>query len=256
MASGTIAVEIEGAPREVVGFGLELLHNGKLWRLGRSEWCQQERISVFQPGGATVPNERLGLADCAFSCEGVVLASFRFSEQIRPDAREELAFLQQRGYPVHILSGDRAEKVAAMAVQLGLDPEQSHGGMTPQQKEEWVRGIDCEDTLMIGDGANDSLAFNASYCTGTPAVDRGLLEKKADFYFLGRGLCGLRSLLDIAFLRQQTNRLVIAFAITYNCVAITICLNGSMNPLLASILMPLSSLASIGLVLAAFKLHK
>src|SRR5581483_9438020 len=100
----------------------------------------------------------------------------------------------------------------------------------------------------IGDGANDSLAFNAAWCTGTPAIDRGLLEHKADFYFLGRGLAGIRQLLETTDIRRQTVRRVIAFALLYNFAAVAISLTGAMSPVVAAVLMPLSSLFSLALV--------
>ena len=103
---------------------------------------------------------------------------------------------------------------------------------------------------MIGDGANDSLAFNVSLCTGTPAIDRGLLERKADFYFLGRGLRGIRALIAIAARKRRADRAVLTFAIAYNLVAVALSLAGKMTPLLAAILMPLSGLVTIGLVTA------
>jgi Cu2+-exporting ATPase len=102
---------------------------------------------------------------------------------------------------------------------------------------------------MIGDGANDSLAFDQSLCTGTPAIDRGLLEHKADFYFLGRGLLGIGELFRVAAQRRRAIRAVLGFAIVYNAVAGGICLAGKMSPLLAAILMPLSSVVTLGLAL-------
>src|SRR5262249_34147011 len=119
---------------------------------------------------------------------------------------------------------------------------------SPDQKCDWVRRMDTHDTLYLGDGANDSLAFDAAWCTGTPAVDRGLLEQKADFYFLGRGLSGVRTLLETAALRRQTVRSVIAFAIAYTAAAVTVSLAGHMSPLLAAILMPSSSLVCLAIV--------
>jgi Cu2+-exporting ATPase len=101
---------------------------------------------------------------------------------------------------------------------------------------------------MIGDGANDSLAFNASWCTGTPAIDRGLLQSKSDFYFVGRGLSGIRDLLLVAAQRRAAARLVIGFAIAYNVGAITLSLAGLMNPVLAAVLMPSSSVVALALV--------
>ena len=121
--------------------------------------------------------------------------------------------------------------------------------MSPEQKAEWVARFDAHDTLYIGDGANDSLAFDATWCSGTPAVDRGLLEQKADFYFLGRGLGGIRALLATGATRRRVSRAVVAIAIAYNAVAIALSLAGKMNPLLAAVLMPASSLLSLAIVL-------
>ena len=244
MGEGVVAAPIENELREEVGFGLELAHDGAIWRLGRPGW-----------GNTGEPDSLAHAADCEFTRNGVILARMVFGEQVRADATEEVSLLQRRGQSVHILSGDRPEKVARMAEQLGLNADKCHGGLTPGEKADWVRAYDParEHTLMIGDGANDSLAFNESFCTGTPAVDRGLLEHKADFYFLGRGLSGVRHLLETASMRNQAVRRVIAFAILYNAVTLILSLCGAMSPLLAAILMPASSLVSIALVFAAMR---
>jgi Cu2+-exporting ATPase len=216
--------------KEFVGLGLEQIAGRDVWRLGRSGWA----------GNAE--------GDCVFSRNEEVLAAFSFEESVRTDAVEEIAALQKQGREVFILSGDRPQKVAAMAVRLGLPSANCHAAMSPQQKADWVHNIDQHDTLLIGDGANDSLAFNAAHCTGTPAIDRGLLEQKADFYFLGRGLSGIRQLFATADRRRRTVRRVIGFALLYNFVAITISLVGAMSPVVAAVLMPLSSLVSLAIV--------
>jgi Cu2+-exporting ATPase len=216
--------------KEFVGLGLERTEGREVWRLGRSGWA----------GKAD--------GDCVFSRNGEVLATFCFEESVRTDAAEEIAALQEQGCEVFILSGDRPQKVATMAARLGVPSANCHATMSPQEKADWVRYIDRHDTLLIGDGANDSLAFNAAHCTGTPAIDRGLLEQKADFYFLGRGLSGIRQLLATAGRRRQTVRRVIGFALLYNFIAITISLAGAMSPVVAAVLMPLSSLVSLAIV--------
>jgi P-type Cu2+ transporter len=188
-----------------------------------------------------------------FSRDGAPLAAFQFGEEARADALEEITFMRERGCAVHILSGDRRAKVAAMADRLQLPSENCEAGMSPQAKADWLRALDDRDTLYLGDGANDSLAFDAAWCTGTPAIDRGLLEQKADFYFLGRGLNGVRALLDTAAQRRRTARAVVAFAIAYNAIAIALCLAGRMSPLAAAILMPASSLVSLAIVFAGLR---
>jgi Cu2+-exporting ATPase len=233
MAAG-IASACVDEPKELVGAGIELQSGSGVWRLGKSEWARRGRNSPF---------------DCVFTLNGDLLAEFSFCEQIRADAAREIARMQRDGFRVHILSGDRDYKVAQMARQIGLAPEDCHGEMSPAEKAQWLRKNGAQDTLTIGDGANDSLAFNESFCTGTPAIDRSLLQQKSDFYFLGRGLSGVRKLLEVARGHQATVRRVIAFAIAYNLIAILLSLAGKMNPLAAAILMPTSSLVSLMIVL-------
>lgn len=220
---------------ETIGFGLELEHGGALWRLGRPSWSGSDSD-----------------ADTVFSRDGEPLASFQFGEVPRADATAELDTLKEAGAEVFILSGDRQNKVAAMARQLGLPGINCRGEMSPEEKAHWVEQCDQRDTLYLGDGANDSLAFDAAWCSGTPAVHRGLLEQKADFYFLGRGLGGVRALIQGAAHRRAVAWRVVGFAIAYNSFAIALCLAGKMNPLLAAILMPASSLVSLAIVFAGF----
>jgi Cu2+-exporting ATPase len=221
--------------RETIGYGVSLIEGGIEWRLGRQEWA----------GGTA--------ADCVFSRGRDVLARFQLGEQERADAREEIAALRRHGCKVSILSGDRAEKVAALAQRLDLPAADAHAALSPQAKADWMRRHDRHDSLYLGDGANDSLAFDAAWCSGTPAIDRGLLERKADFYFLGRGLAGVRALLETAALRRRAARAAVTFAICYNGIAIGVCLAGRMNPLLAAVLMPASSIISLAIVFAAFR---
>ena len=140
-----------------------------------------------------------------------------------------------------------------MADRLGLPRERCVGELSPTQKARRVHELDSCDTLYLGDGANDSLAFDEAWISGTPAIDRGLLEQKAGFYFLGRGLSGVRNLLDMAALRRRAARGVVGFALGYNALAIGLCLAGRMNPIVAAILMPASSLVSLGIVFALMR---
>lgn len=222
---------------ETVGRGVALQSEGVVWSLGAPGWK-----AAGAPG-----------ADLVFARDGTALASIMVVESVRRDARREIAALRAEGYETAILSGDRGEKVQALATQLGFAANGARGDMRPEDKEEWVRAVDRGDTLMLGDGANDSLAFDAASCRGTPAIHRGMLGHKADFYYLGRGLSGVRALIEVARRRRKTLITVLSFTVTYNAVAILAALSGFINPLVAAVAMPASSLISIALAIAAFK---
>jgi Cu2+-exporting ATPase len=149
---------------------------------------------------------------------------------------------------VHILSGDSAEKVRALAVGLALPVAQAHGDLTPQAKADWFAAHGAADALMLGDGANDSLAFDQALCRGTPVVHRGVLERKADFYYLGRGIGGVRALFEVDAVRRRTQTMILVFSVAYNLLAVGLAVAGRMSPLLAAILMPVNSLLTLLIV--------
>ena len=187
-----------------------------------------------------------GEGEVVLSREGHAVARFEFADTARADARGELAALARRGLQIVVLSGDRREKVAALMRELGLPEANGYAELTPQQKASWF--AEHDDALMLGDGANDSLAFDQALCRGTPVVHRGVLEQKADFFYLGRGIAGIRALLEINDARHRTQVALLVFMIAYNLFAVGMAVAGRMNPLVAAILMPASSLATLAMV--------
>ncbi|MGF1484699.1 MAG: heavy metal translocating P-type ATPase metal-binding domain-containing protein [Opitutales bacterium] len=222
---------------EVTGQGVRLATAVGRWTLGRPGWADTDTIE----------------ADTVFAHNGKVLAGFSFEDAVRRDAADELARLRKRGFSLCILSGDRQEKVDTLAQSLGLEPARALGNLSPEQKRAHVQDAGGSSVLMVGDGANDSLAFDAAGVRATPVVDKGLLEQKADFYFLGQDLSGIESVLQVGRRRSRALRRVFAFTVSYNVAAVTLALAGLMNPLLAAILMPLSSLVSVGLAAAGMR---
>ncbi len=226
LAAGPVE-PLAGEVHETIGFGVEL----GPWSLGRAAW-------------------RDGTAgeDTVLARDREVLARFRFADTARPGARDEIAALSENGYPTFILSGDRGEKVATLAAELGLLPDRALGGLTPRGKAAWLDANGAADALMLGDGANDSLAFDRALCRGTPVIHRGVLERKADFYYLGRGIGGLRALFEVNVTRRRTQTVILVFSIVYNVLAVGLAVAGRMNPLVAAALMPLSSLSTLAIV--------
>lgn len=223
-------------PEELPGLGSRIENeHGDDWSLGKCGWDGTSQSSSLQ---ATRPG-------CELRHHGELIAYFEFHESLRPDAQHTLKLLKNR-HP-HILSGDHPDRVQAIAQSLGLAPSRVHAGLSPEDKAELVENIDSSGSLYLGDGANDSLAFDAAFMTGAVA-GRGLLEAKADFYFLSNGLHFLPKMFNYSKKYTFAIRSVFTFSLSYNVIAVAICLTGYMNPLLAAILMPLSSLISLAIV--------
>jgi Cu2+-exporting ATPase len=239
-----LAASDVGETREYPGVGVSLDDPDGRWSLGKAGWSGE--------GPAADAAETAG---SELRKNGLLVAAFDFRESLRPGAVSTLRQLERRGFSLHLLSGDHPQKVRNMAIALGLPEDQAHGGLSPEEKAAAVVEMDRQDTLYLGDGANDSLAFDAAFVTGTPVVDRSLLESKADFYTLGSGLEFLTSLLATAAARENAVRSAFGFALVYNLTTVAFSAAGKMSPLLAAVLMPLSSIVSI-VIVAAFSRSK
>ncbi len=223
---------------ELPGQGLRWARPEGEYRLGRPGFA-----GALGAGAAPAPGG--DSAQTHFTRNGELLASFRFEEDYKSDAAAELAALSAQGYALHLLSGDSPAKVDRAAAALGIPSEQAHGGLTPEAKAALVRQLDAADTLMVGDGLNDSPSFEAALCAATPAVDRPVLPGKADFYFLGDGIAALRRALAAAGRLRGVLRDNLIFALVYNVAAVALCLAGWVDPVMAAILMPISSVGIV-----------
>ena len=232
-----LAAHGDGVTHEYPGLGVCLTGDGGRWSLGKPGWSGDGAMVVEAAG-----------AGSELRHDGVLRAAFQFRESLRPGALAMVRQLERGGLSLHILSGDHEEKVRRLAGELGLPDGQASGGLSPEDKAFRVEALDQRDSLYLGDGANDALAFDAALVTGTPVVDRSLLESKADFYTLGTGLWFLPELLATAAARVRAVRAAFGFALLYNLTTVAFAMAGKMSPLLAAIVMPMSSILSLAIV--------
>jgi len=228
------------------GQGLTCRFAGREYRLGRAPFALGAPRRAGAPEPAGDDDGDAAARATVFAADGAALASFRFTEDFRPDAPAELRALAGAGYRLRLLSGDAPARVRAAARLLGLPAAAAEGGLTPEAKAARVTALDRHDTLMVGDGLNDSPAFAAAWCTATPAVDRPVLPGKADFYFLGDGVAALRRSLGAARRLRVVTRDNLLFSALYNLAAVALCFAGVVTPLAAAVLMPLSSVTVVG----------
>lgn len=220
---------------DLAGRGVRL-RNGHDYRLGRDTFAAA-------PGSAP-GSEAEG---AVFSVEGRSLASFAIEESLRDDAVEEVAGLRELGLEVVLLSGDRAARVEQAAHLLGLEPGAAVAGATPAEKAAWIARYDRDDTLMVGDGINDAPALAAAHCAGTPAVDHPSVSARTDFYYLGSGIAAVRRVLLASRRLRAVVRSSLILAVGYNALAVTAALAGWITPLVAAVLMPVSSIGVVTL---------
>jgi Cu2+-exporting ATPase len=188
---------------------------------------------------------------CWIAVDGQVVAIVSLGDQIRDDAKETLARLKERGWSIGILSGDHPDIVREVADQLRIEHVQA--GVTPEEKLAVIRKSNEQysTTVMVGDGVNDSAALAAA-SVGIAVRNGAEASLAAAPVYLGSA--GLGAISDLLIASQSTCYAIrrnLIVSLMYNAVGASLAMAGLLHPLLAAVLMPISSITVIGLSLKA-----
>jgi Cu2+-exporting ATPase len=189
-----------------------------------------------------------GLTPVLIACDGRVTAAAGVGDPLRPGSAAAVDELREAGWKVAVLSGDHPGVVNALAHRLGIPAEDSQGGATPEEKLRVVeREAAAGSVVMVGDGVNDAAALSAA--TVGVAVHGGAETAMAvaDVFLTREGIEPLGTLFRGARRTMNVIRLNLIFSLLYNVVGATLAITGLIGPLIAAVLMPLSSLTVITL---------
>ncbi len=172
-----------------------------------------------------------------------ILAVFVLHDVLRPDAKSVLSHFDS-SYRLTMLSGDSNEHVKGLSEELGI--KDFYSKQSPEQKRDFVkRAAEESETLMIGDGINDSAALAIADAGISFAGGAGLALNSSDILLLNNRLDDLWRMILIA---RSTRRKIIqnlALAFAYNILLLPIAFAGFISPFLGALFMSLSSITVI-----------
>jgi len=137
-----------------------------------------------------------------------------------------------------------------VAADVGIEAAQ--GGLRPSDKLEAVEALQRAGrrVLFVGDGANDAPAMAAATVGVAMGDGAHAAVSTADIVVLDTTLEPIRAARQAALEVERALLLNARVSITYNISAVLVAAAGFMTPLLAAVLMPLSSLLVVSNALA------
>lgn len=176
---------------------------------------------------------------------GIERGKFLFENAYRSKVANLLNELGKT-FKISILSGDHAsEELHLKEMFSGFD--QLKFSQTPEQKQKFIQELEAsgDRVMMVGDGLNDAGALRMSNTGIAISGQGGQFTPAASGILMAAELENFPSMMKLAKRTLGAIHFSFAISILYNIVGLWFAVQGQLSPVLAAVLMPLSSISVV-----------
>ena len=194
----------------------------------------------FITGNITEPESNTSIY---ISWNHKVLGRFLFRNHYRHDIETLIHWLRPR-YRLSVLSGDNASEKNNLVSLFGKKAALLFRQM-PQDKVNYIQKMqDFGDRVaMIGDGLNDAVALRASQVGIAVTEDTNNFTPASDAILEAGNLFMLPAFIRLCRANRKIILASFVLSVLYNLTGLYFAVQGNLSPMIAAILMPLSSLS-------------
>ncbi len=218
---------------EYPGRGIEAMIEGQYVKLGSAAFVGAKALEITSDSHVYV------------SFDNEVRGNYTISTALRNDIQQLISHLGTKVKA--LLSGDSdADKIRMKSIFEG-DVELRFD-QSPHDKLSYISTLQEHDNhvMMLGDGLNDSGALKQSDVGIAITDDTGLFTPACDGILDGNKLGALSNFLSLSHSALTILKISLGISLVYNVVGLSFAVTGHLTPLVAAILMPISSISVVG----------
>ncbi|SMO60014.1 Cu+-exporting ATPase [Saccharicrinis carchari] len=228
---------------EVPGRGVFAMVDNVPVKLGALEYLNDEGTKPFKPVASAV----------YLSIDNKILGYFKISNQYRQGVEDVLAKLKDK-YALYLLSGDNDAERENLIKLFGS--EQMLFNQKPQDKMNFIADLQGQgkSVLMTGDGLNDSGAFMSSDVALSLADDIYHFSPAGDAILEASKFKRFHQYIHFAKKSMTIVKQSFIISFFYNTIGLGFAITGNLSPVVAAILMPVSSITVVAFTTFATRL--
>jgi len=180
--------------------------------------------------------------------DGVYYGKYVFNNQYREGL--DVLFKSLKGnYQIKVLSGDNDGEKTTLRNILPEGTELVFN-QKPEQKLEFIKKLQEEgkNVMMVGDGLNDAGALAQSNIGISISENVNVFSPACDAILQANEFQKLHYFLKLSKKAMTTIKMSFALSLLYNVVGLSFAITGNLRPLVAAIIMPLSTITIVSFV--------
>ncbi|MBL7890261.1 MAG: heavy metal translocating P-type ATPase metal-binding domain-containing protein [Bacteroidia bacterium] len=222
--------------REIAGKGIEAIIDGYKVRLGSESFITHSSTSSTTNNAAS---------SVFLEIEGEVYGKFTIKNQYREGLNTLIQSLES-DYSLALLSGDNDAEKKVLEKLFPLNSDLNFT-QSPADKLNYIKQLqeNNHQVIMIGDGLNDAGALKQSDVGIAVSDDVNNFSPACDAIIDGSKFNDLTTFIQFA---KAGKKIIIAsfgVSLIYNSIGLGLAVQGTLSPVMAAILMPLSSITIV-----------
>ena len=233
--------EFENVP----GHGIRATVDGRELLVGNRKLLGEEGVDL-SPAAATMERlEREGKTAMLVAIDGDLAGVLATADTVRESAKTTVGALQERGFEVVLLTGDNERTARAVAKEVGIDLDNVHAEVLPEDKAEAVEEIQADGTraMMVGDGVNDAPALTTAHVGAAIGSGTDVAIESADVTLMRDDPADVLKVMNVSEATIRKVHQNLFWALGYNATLLPVASLGLLNPALAGLAMAASSVS-------------
>jgi Cu+-exporting ATPase len=205
--------------------------------------------NLMEENGVKIDDNNSSSTFVYVSIDKQIVAYIELIDELKEDTFKAIQILKANNYKLVLISGDNEKVTKSLADLLGID--RYFANVKPENKKEIVdeMRINGELVAMVGDGINDAPALKSADVGIALGSGTNVAIDSADIVLMNPSLIDLVNAIHLAKKVVNNIKMNLFYAFIYNITslplaagALYIWLNWSLNPMIASGIMSISSI--------------